>query len=193
MGGDCRDVNEDGSAELRIVETLVESKGDDDDGHSTLRRATATRSAGMKRIVVNLSGKSVGMEKKEEEEEANEANEASDKDDPGEDHGNGESAKEPRPMKKRFGLQMHLQLPPEEAERRKVAFVTLKDSIIIKGPHVEPIKASDGGAVGVARITRKEGIWEDRRGHKVDGGERRRAQVRAKRYSAEKRAAGVQN
>jgi hypothetical protein len=31
----------------------------------------------------------------------------------------------------------------------------------------------------------QEGIWEIRRGHKVDGGERRKAEVRAKRRAAE--------
>jgi len=53
----------------------------------------------------------------------------------------------------------------------------------IVGPHVQPVK---GGKA--AKIAVKEGLWEDRRGHKIDGGERRQAEVRAKRRGEEKRA-----
>lgn len=52
----------------------------------------------------------------------------------------------------------------------------------IVGPYALPLK--NGGA----RITVTEGMWEDKRGHKVDGGERRRAEVRFKRRVAERRA-----
>ncbi|KAF2141732.1 uncharacterized protein K452DRAFT_228424 [Aplosporella prunicola CBS 121167] len=48
----------------------------------------------------------------------------------------------------------------------------------IVGPHVEAVK---GGKGVLGRIVAKEGLWEERRGHKVDGGERRKAEVRAKR------------
>lgn len=52
----------------------------------------------------------------------------------------------------------------------------------VAGPHVEPLKGTQGwGAV----LKVKEGLWEDKRGHKVDGGERRRAEVRAKRRAEE--------
>ena len=47
---------------------------------------------------------------------------------------------------------------------------------------LEPVKGSDGMR---ARIRLREGIWEEKRGHKVDGGERRKAEVRAKRRAAE--------
>ena len=47
---------------------------------------------------------------------------------------------------------------------------------------MEPVKGSGGLR---ARIRLQEGIWEVRRGHKVDGGERRKAEVRAKRRAAE--------
>ncbi|CAL3963195.1 unnamed protein product [Diplocarpon coronariae] len=53
----------------------------------------------------------------------------------------------------------------------------------IVGPHVQPLK---GGRT--ARIEVKEGLWEDRRGHKIDGGERRQAEVRAKKMGEDKRA-----
>lgn len=54
----------------------------------------------------------------------------------------------------------------------------------IVGPHVQPLKGGKG-----AKIEIKEGLWEQRRGHKVDGGERRQAEVRAKRRGEAKRAA----
>jgi hypothetical protein len=40
-----------------------------------------------------------------------------------------------------------------------------------------------------AQIKVKEGLWEERRGHKVDGGERRKAEVRFKRRSEERKKA----
>ncbi|OCK74662.1 hypothetical protein K432DRAFT_386683, partial [Lepidopterella palustris CBS 459.81] len=71
-------------------------------------------------------------------------------------------------------------LEPLEAVR-PVKGVTVKGARTITGPHVEVIKGSGGLR---ARIRVKEGIWEERRGIKVDGGERRRAEVRAKRRAA---------
>ncbi|KAM3075622.1 telomere length regulation protein [Clarireedia jacksonii] len=61
--------------------------------------------------------------------------------------------------------------------------IRIKGANTIVGPHIQPIK----GGVG-ARIVVKEGLWEDRRGHKIDGGERRQAEVRAKKRGEEKRA-----
>ncbi|KAL8731413.1 MAG: hypothetical protein Q9181_004314 [Wetmoreana brouardii] len=48
----------------------------------------------------------------------------------------------------------------------------------IVGPYVQPVKETGGS---VATIKVQEGMWEQRRGHKVDGGERRKVQVRRKR------------
>jgi hypothetical protein len=53
----------------------------------------------------------------------------------------------------------------------------------IVGSHVQPLK---GGKA--AKIKIQEGLWEQRRGHKIDGGERRQAAVRAKRRAEEKKA-----
>jgi hypothetical protein len=53
----------------------------------------------------------------------------------------------------------------------------------IVGPHVQPAKGGKG-----ARIAVKEGLWEVRRGRKIEGGERRQAEVRAKRRSEENKA-----
>ncbi|KAH7391781.1 IGR protein motif-domain-containing protein [Pyrenochaeta sp. MPI-SDFR-AT-0127] len=64
----------------------------------------------------------------------------------------------------------------------KVQGVIIKGAKTIKGSYVEPVKGSEGLR---ARIRLQEGIWEERRGHKVDGGERRKAEVRAKRRAAE--------
>lgn len=61
--------------------------------------------------------------------------------------------------------------------------VKVKGARTISGPHVQPLKGGTG-----ARIPIKEGLWEIRRGRKIDGGERRQAEVRAKRRSAENNA-----
>ena len=79
--------------------------------------------------------------------------------------------------------------PSSDAELRKaprVLGLRIKDSHTIYGPHVELVAGSNGST---AHIKVKEGLWEHRRGHKVDGGERRKAEVRAKRRAAERKAA----
>lgn len=55
---------------------------------------------------------------------------------------------------------------------------------LIKGPFLSPVKGSHGRA---ATISVQEGMWEDKRGHKVDGGERRQREVRAKKELEERR------
>ncbi|KAG9234462.1 IGR protein motif-domain-containing protein [Amylocarpus encephaloides] len=59
----------------------------------------------------------------------------------------------------------------------------IKGAHTIVGEHALPLK---GGIA--AKLEIKEGLWEERRGHKIDGGERRQAEVRAKRRGEEKRA-----
>ncbi|KAI1824664.1 IGR protein motif-domain-containing protein [Xylaria intraflava] len=54
----------------------------------------------------------------------------------------------------------------------------------IVGPYALPLKNGEG-----ARIVLTEGMWEERQGRKVDGGERRRTEVRYKRRIAERREA----
>ena len=56
----------------------------------------------------------------------------------------------------------------------------------IQGPFLKPLKGSHGSA---ATISVTEGMWEDKRGVKVDGGERRRVEVRAKKRLDERRKA----
>ncbi len=71
---------------------------------------------------------------------------------------------------------------------RKVAGVKLANGHMIQGPYVQPTKGSNGS---VATLKVQEGLWEHRRGHKVDGGERRKAEVRFKRGVEERRKAKV--
>ncbi|CAD0084256.1 unnamed protein product [Aureobasidium vineae] len=56
-------------------------------------------------------------------------------------------------------------------------------SNIIGGSFVEAIKETPGAA----KIVAKEGLWEIKRGHKIDGGERRKAEVRYKRRVEERK------
>lgn len=73
--------------------------------------------------------------------------------------------------------------PSERVESlNRVGGVVLQGAKTIKGSYVEQVKGSNGLR---ARIRLQEGIWEERRGHVVDGGERRKAEVRAKRRAAE--------
>lgn len=54
----------------------------------------------------------------------------------------------------------------------------------ISGPYALPLKNREG-----ATVTITEGMWEDKRGHKIDGGERRRTMVRYLRRVQERREA----
>lgn len=71
-------------------------------------------------------------------------------------------------------------------EMKPVSGVKVLGAHTIVGPYIEPVKGTNGS---VARIRVKEGMWEERRGHKIDGGERRKAEVRAKRRAEERRNA----
>lgn len=73
-------------------------------------------------------------------------------------------------------------------EATPVAHVKIKGARNMAGPHIEIVKGSGGLA---ARIAVKDGLWEEKRGRKVDGGERRKAEVRAKRRAAERKAERV--
>ncbi|KAJ5472432.1 hypothetical protein N7530_006433 [Penicillium desertorum] len=54
------------------------------------------------------------------------------------------------------------------------------------GPFLQPLKGSNGTA---ATISVQEGMWEDKRGQKVDGGERRRREVQNKKRLDERKKA----
>lgn len=81
---------------------------------------------------------------------------------------------------------------PEEALKEKRDYRKLKavegmkvlGAKSIVGPYVQPVKGTRGS---VATIKIQEGMWEVRRGVKVDGGERRKVQVRRKRLLQERK------
>ena len=54
----------------------------------------------------------------------------------------------------------------------------------IVGPYIQPMKGT-GGSVAMIKV--QEGMWEVKRGHKVDGGERRKVQVRRNRLLEERK------
>lgn len=60
---------------------------------------------------------------------------------------------------------------------KRFAHMKIHQGTMIKGPFLQHIKGSNGSA---ALIHIQEGMWEDRQGQKVDGGERRQAEVRAR-------------
>ncbi|TDZ32271.1 Protein FYV4 [Colletotrichum spinosum] len=65
----------------------------------------------------------------------------------------------------------------------KLAGYTVRGANTISGPYAVPLKAGEG-----ARVVVTEGMWEHKQGHKVDGGERRRGEVRFKKRVAARRA-----
>lgn len=92
----------------------------------------------------------------------------------------------PGTVKKIVNVPLDSPAPPSPIARATpVQRFKLLGAHAIAGPHIEPVKGAGGM---VARLRVKEGLWEDRRGHKVDGGERRKAEVRAKRRAAERKA-----
>ncbi|GAP89166.2 putative igr protein domain-containing protein [Rosellinia necatrix] len=72
----------------------------------------------------------------------------------------------------------------DPAELSRVVGYRARGAKTIVGPYAMPLKGSEGAVVTVT-----DGMWEDRRGHKIDGGERRRTEVRFKRRIAERREA----
>ena len=71
------------------------------------------------------------------------------------------------------------------AEAKAVTGVKIVNGVSIGGRGVLYVK----GQQGLAQLKVQEGLWENRRGHKVDGGERRKAEVRAKRRLQERKNA----
>ncbi|KAH6626933.1 IGR protein motif-domain-containing protein [Chaetomium sp. MPI-SDFR-AT-0129] len=70
----------------------------------------------------------------------------------------------------------------QSSELVRVRGFTAQGVRSISGPYALPMRH------GGARIKVTEGMWEDRRGHKVDGGERRRDMIRFKKRVAERKA-----
>lgn len=62
---------------------------------------------------------------------------------------------------------------------KKYDEVKLQDGYMIQAPYIDFVKAGESGVHGMhARIAVHEGMWEDKRGQKVGGGERRRRETR---------------
>jgi hypothetical protein len=68
---------------------------------------------------------------------------------------------------------------PEELSR--VSGYTVKGAKTIVGPYALPVKG------GGCKVVATEGMWENKRGRKIDGGERRRTQIRYKKRVQERR------
>lgn len=61
----------------------------------------------------------------------------------------------------------------DATDLRPVKGAHIKGADRVNGSHFVPIKGGGG-----AKIEVKEGLWEDKRGRKIDGGERRAAETR---------------
>jgi hypothetical protein len=69
-------------------------------------------------------------------------------------------------------------------EPKPVNGMRVRGAQTIVGPYAQPVKGS-GGSLAIIKV--HEGMWEYKRGQKVDGGERRKVQVRRKRKLEEMR------
>ncbi|PGH01288.1 hypothetical protein GX51_05343 [Blastomyces parvus] len=86
-------------------------------------------------------------------------------------------------------------LPPGESQPKEIPQplkkymnVTLGRGPVLKAPYLKLVKGANGMA-GVIQV--QEGMWEDKQRTKVDGGERRQAEVRAKKRSEERKKASA--
>lgn len=74
----------------------------------------------------------------------------------------------------------------DKGEARAVEGMKVRGAKTIVGPYVQYVKGSESAE---AIIKAQEGMWEERRGVKVDGGERRKLMVRRNRLLAERKLA----
>lgn len=72
------------------------------------------------------------------------------------------------------------------ADIKPIRNVRVTNQRHIEGPYLNPVQGSLGR---IARVTAVEGMWEHTKGRIVDGGERRKAEVRAKRRVQERKMA----
>lgn len=78
------------------------------------------------------------------------------------------------------------QSQPQSDSLKPVEGMKVVGARTIVGPYIKTVKGTRG-AEAIVRV--QEGMWEVRRGVKVDGGERRKAQVRRKRLLEERKTA----
>ncbi|KAI9840664.1 MAG: hypothetical protein M1837_001388 [Sclerophora amabilis] len=148
-------------AEVRVVEVDA-PRSVDGGANKSSSSATVNRSPGKHKVIVNVRPGEGGIS--------------------GEDGAAGQGEQE-REASRMPALPAHVDHVDESAIVRGGGLKII-GSHTITGPYVQPVKGSRGQ---VARIVIREGMWEHRRGHKVAGGERRKAEVRAKRQSEERR------
>ncbi|KAI9655680.1 MAG: hypothetical protein M1831_004832 [Alyxoria varia] len=199
IGGDAQHVNkEDGRVELRSVEIPV---GGQNPG---AKKATLTKSPGRRRVVVNVppSELTAPESKKEDETQAENKNAGKGSDDAEANQESGldsngapkastqeaeASSTDMKPADPALGIQPQGMDPKALSQYPRLKGVSRKSGFGLHGSNIKIVKGTKG-TVGVLKV--QEGLWEHRRGHKVDGGERRKAEVRAKRRQAERKAAG---
>ena len=88
---------------------------------------------------------------------------------------------------KKFVVNVPLELGDQDIQVEQLRPVTgmkIVGERTIAGPYIQPEK---GGSGSVALMKVQDGMWEQKRGVKVDGGERRKKMVRRKRYLEEMR------
>lgn len=194
LGGDLKHVK-DGVAYVRICSVHADSSvagrvwesvhGNASSGDGLVQTkasqipATANRDAGYRRVLLNIPLGNLSPEKSNTK--ASEENSTEDV--------NAEEAEEAAQLAEKRRLAQALTRPMSEADYAKASHV--KGLVIDKSG--KGLRGGDAPIVAftdreVAKISVREGLWEDRRGHKVDGGERRKAEVRAKRRAAEAKA-----
>lgn len=91
------------------------------------------------------------------------------------------------PVKKKLVVNLTSEAPVQGLRLEEVTPVNgmkVVGARTIVGPYIQPVKGTGGS---VATIKVQEGMWEVKRGQKVDGGERRKVQVRRKRRLEENR------
>lgn len=90
------------------------------------------------------------------------------------------------PKKLVVNVPMDAQDASAVTDPKPVQGMKVRGAQTIVGPYIQTVKDSKGT---LAIMKLQEGMWEIKRGHKVDGGERRKEQVRRRRKLEEERKA----
>ena len=90
------------------------------------------------------------------------------------------------PKKLVVNVPMDAQNASVVTDPKPVQGMKVRGAQTIVGPYIQAVKDSKGT---LATIKIQEGMWEIKRGHKVDGGERRKEQVRRRREIEKERKA----
>ena len=188
IGGDAKYVGRGGAIECRLVEVTLAN------GVEGKITASLTRSPGVTRKVLNVPWSNPIAQQEKTSEQRGES--APLEESIGKDEEQQTSASDGLKEESNFTKGPRKVREPFLRSERLNPY-TIENSVPIQGVHYKPGRGIMGshmrivkgtqGHVGIIEV--KEGMWEHRRGQKVDGGERRKAEVRFKRRSAERRAA----